>query len=135
MAAELVAHRREQLVGEVGLAARAEALVERRGEDRRRHGFVDGGLDRPAAFAGIGDAAGEFRQCGIACRARRGQVEQPGRDHAAAAPDLGDVAQVEVVLIVLRIAQAAWSRRRRRVLLLADIGVAAGCRALRRRRP
>ena len=62
MAAELEAHGREELVLEVGLAARAEALVERRGEHGRGDGLVDGGLDRPAAFAGVGDAAGELRR-------------------------------------------------------------------------
>ena len=44
---------------------------------------------------------------------RRGrQVEQPGRDDAAAPPDFGDVGQVEVVLVMLRDCAAAWSRRR-----------------------
>ena len=57
MAAELVAHGRQQLVGEVRLAARAEALVQRGGEDGRRHRLVDGRLDRPPPLAGIGHAA------------------------------------------------------------------------------
>src|SRR5262249_20254269 len=51
------------------------------------------------------------------------QVEEPGGDHAAAPPHLGDVAQVEVVLIVLRVAQ----RRRLGIDLvgaLADVGAA-----------
>ena len=30
-----------------------------------------------------------------------GQVQQPGADHAAAAPDLGDLREVDVVLVVL----------------------------------
>src|SRR5205814_9900172 len=33
------------------------------------------------------------------------QVEQPGRHHTAASPDLGDGRQIEVVLIMLRIAE------------------------------
>ena len=37
VSAELEAHRRQQLVLELGLAARAEARVERRGQHRRRH--------------------------------------------------------------------------------------------------
>ena len=106
VAAELEAHRREQLVLEVRLAARAEALVQGRGEDRRRHCLVDGGLDRPAPLARIGDAAGELRTASGSFDQRcRGQIEQPGGDHAAAPPDFGDVAQIEVVLVVLRIAQ------------------------------
>ena len=40
----------------------AEALVERRREDWRRHGFVDRRLDRPAPLARIGDAAREIRE-------------------------------------------------------------------------
>ena len=39
--AELVAHGREQLVREIGFAARAEALVQRGSQHRRRHRFVD----------------------------------------------------------------------------------------------
>jgi nucleoid-associated protein YgaU len=50
----------------------------------------------------------------------RGEVEQPGGDDAAAPPDLGDVAEVEVVLVVLGVAQ----RRRLRVLLVALVGLA-----------
>src|SRR5512135_3871736 len=39
VSAELEAHRREQLVREVGLTPRGEALVQRRGEHGRRHGL------------------------------------------------------------------------------------------------
>src|SRR5215468_9038637 len=62
MPAELVAHRREQLVSEVGLAARAETLVEGGRQDVSRHGLVDRGLDRPAPFSGVRHAPGELRQ-------------------------------------------------------------------------
>src|SRR5918993_1230114 len=60
MPAELVAHGREQLVGEIRLAARAEPLVERRRQDMRRHTLVDRRLDGPAALAGIGHPASEL---------------------------------------------------------------------------
>src|SRR5262249_27681889 len=60
--AELIAHGREQFVREVRLAARAEPLIERYGQRRHRHAFVDGGLYGPAAFAGVGYPSGEFRQ-------------------------------------------------------------------------
>ena len=53
VSAELVAHRREQLVLEVRLAARAESLIERRGQNVRRHAFVDRRVDGPAPFTGI----------------------------------------------------------------------------------
>src|SRR5262249_46282225 len=84
MPPEFVTHGRQELVGEIGLAARAEPLVESRGEHMRRHALVDGGLDGPAAFAGIGYAAGEFRQARVLNQRGGRQVEQPRRNHAAA---------------------------------------------------
>src|SRR5262249_14622527 len=65
MSTELETHRREQLVLIIRLAARAEALIERGGEDRHRYGLVDGGLDRPASFSGVGNAARKLLQVGI----------------------------------------------------------------------
>src|ERR1700678_2323959 len=53
--AELVSHCRQQLVGEAFLFARAEAGIERRGQDIRRDGLFDRRLDGPAALAGILD--------------------------------------------------------------------------------
>src|SRR5215218_2173510 len=122
VAAELLAHRREDLVAEVAEPARVEALVQGGGEDRRRHSLVDRRDRRPAALAGVGDAATELLEAGGFLQRRRGQVEQPGADHAAAAPDLGDLGQVEVVLVVLRVVE----RRRLGVGLalgLAGVGV------------
>ena len=123
------AHGRKQFVLVIRLAARGEPFVERGGQHRHRHAFVDGRLDRPAAFAGIGDPAGEFRQLRV--RSQRGgrQVQQPRGDHAAAPPDLGHVGQIEVVLVMLRIAQ----RRRFGVgfaLLFADVGGLQNAQAL-----
>src|ERR1700751_432645 len=94
MAAEGEAHGGEDLVGIVGEIARAEALVESGSEDVRRHAFVDGGLDGPAAFAGVRDATTEFRKLGIALKCVGGEVKEPGCDDAAAAPDFSDVGQV-----------------------------------------
>ena len=134
VSAELKAHGREQFVLEVRLAARGEAFVERRGEHGHRHAFVDGGLDRPAAFARIRDSAREFGERGIFDQRGRRQVEQPRGDHAAAPPHLGDVAQVEVVLVVLGVAQ----RRRLGVdlvLFACRCWRRARCPAPRRRRP
>src|SRR5262249_19105714 len=92
VAAELKSHRREQLVLVIRFAARSKSLVERRGENRRGYSFVNRGLDSPAPFPGIGDTAGELRQITILDQRDRSKIEQPGSDHAAAAPDLGDVA-------------------------------------------
>ena len=92
-------------VGELRLAARTEALIEGSGQDGHGNRLVDGGVDRPPPFTRIGHAAREIRQPGILDEGSRRQVEQPGRDHAAAAPQLGDVAKVEVVLVVLGVPQ------------------------------
>jgi hypothetical protein len=51
--AELKAHRRKKLVLELGLVARAEALVKGGGQNGRGHGFVYRRLDRPAPLAGV----------------------------------------------------------------------------------
>ena len=120
VAAEAVAHRREHLLGEGVLLARAEAREERGGQHLGRHRLVDRRLDGPAAFAGILDEAGvTARSVAILGQRRGGEVEQPGGDHAAAPPDLGDVGEVEV--------EAMLGRQR------VDAGVASGCRSPRRR--
>ncbi len=90
-----------------------KALVERRTQHRHGHAFVDGRLDRPAAFARIGNASGKFRQLRVFQQRRGRQIQQPGADHAAAPPDFGHVGQIEIVLVVLRDCAAAWFRRRR----------------------
>src|SRR3981081_3917112 len=59
VAAELEAHGRQNLGSEVAFASRQESLVERFGEHRRGCARLDAGENGPAAFAGIGDAAGE----------------------------------------------------------------------------
>src|SRR5579864_1908624 len=51
VAAELVAHCREQLCGELVFSARAKALVERGAQNGRRRRFVDGRLNGPASLA------------------------------------------------------------------------------------
>ena len=53
----------------------------------------------------------KFESSGFSRKRRGGQIEQPGADHAAAPPHLGDFGHVDVVLIELGIAQ----RRRFRV--------------------
>src|SRR5262249_40921541 len=129
MATELVAHGREQLVPEVRLATRAEALVESRGEDRHRHCLVDGGPDRPPSLAGVRHPALEALERRVLDERRGRQVEEPGSDDASAAPHLSDVRQIEVVLVVLGVAQ----RRRLgvdRMLVLADIGGAQDAQTL-----
>ena len=102
VAAELLAHRRQHLLGEGVVLARAEAGVERRGQHLGRHRLLDRRLDRPAALAGILDVAGEARQrrrprparsrSGRAartrsrCRAARPRRCRPGRARSAGSP-------------------------------------------------
>src|SRR5579883_3042118 len=56
VAAEFLAHRRKDAVGEIGLPSRREALEERRADHGRGHALVDGRQRRPAALARVGDA-------------------------------------------------------------------------------
>src|SRR5262245_64733431 len=51
MAAKLIAHRREQLVGDIRLASGTKPLIERRAQDMSRNRFVDGVLVSPASLA------------------------------------------------------------------------------------
>ena len=101
-------------------AARAESLVERR---------VSTGAGTASSIAALivqrPSPESETRPANSAARdldqRGRRQVQQPRGDHAAAPPHLGDVRQIEVVLVVLGVAQ----RRRLGVdlgLLLADVG-------------
>jgi len=76
--AELVAQRREHAVGEVAVAARAKARVQRGGDHRRRH--VVGGriLDRPAALARVGRVALERVQVvAVGLKRAGGEFAQP----------------------------------------------------------
>src|SRR4030095_1373098 len=103
--AALVAHRGEQLVGKICLATRAKTLIQRSCQDMSRHTLVDGGLDRPPALARVRNLTCEFREGGISDQRDRRQVQQPRGDHAAAPPHLGDVREIEIVLVMLRVAQ------------------------------
>ena len=96
---KLITQRRKHAVGENIRAAGAEARVERRTQHRRGHRLVDCGLDGPAALARVRHAACELRQLGVVEQRPRGQIEQLRADHAAAPPDLGHIAQMDVILI------------------------------------
>src|SRR5258708_792299 len=65
MPAEFVAHGREHPVRKIRLAARAEPFIKGRRQHMGRDPFIDGGLDRPPALAGVGHAARELRQGGV----------------------------------------------------------------------
>ena len=134
MAAELVTKRGQYFVGEVVLAAGAEAFEQRGTKDWSRNRLVDGGIKSPPAFPGIGDAARELRQVRVIEQRLGCQIQKPRRDHTAATPNLGHVRQIDVVLIMFRIAQ----RRRFSIdgrAYLSRRWRAAECSAPRRKRP
>jgi hypothetical protein len=125
VAAELKAHGGKNFGGEIAFAARCEALEERRGQDRRGGSRFDRRENGPAAFARIRDAAGETLKRRLFQKRDGGEIEQPGGDNAAAAPNFGDVGEIEIILIVFGIAK--WCSFRI-VLALSFSGV-------RRKRP
>src|SRR6516225_5804692 len=85
------------------------------------HGLVNRGLDRPAPLARVRNSAFEFLQNRILDQGGGCQVEQPRGNHAATPPYLCDVWQIEVVLVVFRVAQ--WCRLGVDLMfLLADVG-------------
>ena len=110
VSAELVAHGRQKLQSELILASRAESLIERGAQYGRGNGFVDGRNDGPASLAGIGNTSGKLREIGLVRQSSGGQIQQPGCHHASATPDLGDVGQIEIVLISVRDFAEAWFR-------------------------
>src|SRR3974377_947310 len=121
MSAKFITHRGEKLVGKFRFTAGTESLVECSGQYVRGLRLVDRGLDRPAPFAGIGDAAGKFRESGVVEQGDGREIQQPRGNDAAAAPDFRDIFQVKVVLIVLGVAKRGGFGIDD-VILLADIG-------------
>src|SRR5690242_21638441 len=91
MAAELEAEGGQNFSREVIFTAGSKELVKGGAEYGRGSRGFDSGEDGPAAFAGIGDAAGVTLECRLFEKRNRGEVEQPGGDHRAAAPDFGHI--------------------------------------------
>src|SRR2546428_1970377 len=102
VAAELVAHRREHLLRKGVPLARAEARIEGSGEDVAGDGLLDRRHDRPPPLAGVRDDARIVRERRVLGQRLRREVEEPGADDGAAAPQLRDVRDVEVVPQLLR---------------------------------
>src|SRR5216684_4730576 len=71
--AELKTHSRQNLACEIAFASRQEALVERFREHRCRGAGLNACENGPAAFAGIGDAAGETLEGGLLEKRDSGQ--------------------------------------------------------------
>src|SRR5215831_14470896 len=101
VSAELLAHRREQLVRELVEPAGREARVQRRSQNRCGDAHVDRCVRRPTALTGIGYASGELLEAGRCVQRLRRQVEEPGPDDAPTPPDLRHLCRVDLVLVEL----------------------------------
>src|SRR3954451_13399748 len=100
VAAKAGAHCREDFFGKGVLFSRPEARVERGGKNLSRYRLIDRRGGGPAALAGILDKAGVIVERLVLRNRRRGEVQQPGRDHPAAPPyfrNVGDI-QIEAML-------------------------------------
>ena len=86
---------------DIAAIARVEAIPQRGGEGRHRNAFVDRRVNGPATLAAVADAPLELAELRIGVQRLRGEVEQPTAHDAAAAPQLADRCQVDVVLVVL----------------------------------
>src|SRR5262245_48875076 len=86
VAAELLPHRGEHLVGEVVEVAGREARVERRRQHRRRDALLDRRDRRPASLARVGDVPAELLERRRLVERLRGEIEQPRADDAPAPP-------------------------------------------------
>ena len=82
-------------------APRREAFEECGRQDRHRHPFVDGGIDRPPSLTGIADDTGVGAQLRVGVQRHGREIEQPRADHRASPPHLGDLRQIDVVPVVL----------------------------------
>src|SRR5262245_42786769 len=97
MTTKLRAKRRQELFRERVILTRSEAHVERRRQHVGGHVLFDGCGDGPASFTRVLHTADEAVEARIAIERDGGEIEQPGADDAATAPDLGDLAEVEGV--------------------------------------
>src|SRR3954447_1230644 len=99
VAAELVAERGEDLGAVRVVLAGTEASLERQRDDRRRDVVVDRLLHGPASLARVGDIALQVLEVGAVCLERAaGELEQPRPHDRALHPQLGDPAEVQVVV-------------------------------------
>src|SRR4029450_5772612 len=94
--AELVAHRGEQPVGKICLAARAKTLIQRSCQEMSRHTLVDVARDSRAPLARVPTLPCELPEGGISDQRERREAQQPRGEHAAAPPHLGNVREIEI---------------------------------------
>ena len=65
------------------------------------NGFVDGGHNGPASLSRVRDTAGEVRERRVIGESSGGKIQQPGTDYAAAAPNFGNVREIDVIDVVI----------------------------------
>src|SRR5437660_8571388 len=94
VSAELKAHGGQNFGREIIFAARREPLEQRCRQYRRWRSGLDGRENGPPSFGGIRNAAGKAFERRLVEKGDGGQVEQPRRDNAAAAPDFRDVREI-----------------------------------------
>src|SRR5262249_10860787 len=75
--------------------AGTEARLQGKGDDRRWHVLIDGGLYGPAALTGVLYPALEAREIGIRLERVGQQLKEPRTDDATVAPKARDAVQVE----------------------------------------
>src|SRR3989442_15810253 len=93
--AELKTHGRQNFGPKIVFAARSETLVERGGKDGGGRGGFNRGENGPAAFAGIGNAAGKAFERGLLKQRNGGENPPPGNGETAATPHLGGILRVK----------------------------------------
>src|SRR6185437_4309670 len=104
---ELVAQRGQHAIGEVAVAARAKARVQRRRDHRRRHVVLGRVGDRPAALARVLCVALDRLQLvAVGFERARRQFAQPRTYDRALAPEVGDLGVVELVLALVEQVEA-----------------------------
>src|SRR2546429_394906 len=96
VAAELIAHRRQQLVGKRIVIARAQSLEQRQRNDGRGDAELDGIGNGPTSLARIGYIGSNAGQRRILFQRVRRKIQQPRAHDAAVAPDLRYLMQVEL---------------------------------------
>src|SRR5258708_4778593 len=101
VSAEAEAHGGEHLFAEGVLLPRAETREQRRGEHVRRNRLLDCGLDGPATLARILHETGEAIQLRVLRQRGSPKIEQPGRDDAAAPPNLRYIRHVQRKALIL----------------------------------
>src|SRR5579883_268400 len=77
MATKLKAHGGHDLIGKIGAAARAEALIESGGQHMSGDALIDRGGDSPASLAGVCHTSLEIVQSGALEQRAGGEIQEP----------------------------------------------------------